>query len=230
MFENNAPVEEVFSAAWQQVRAGRSIESVAAGLPPDQAAELLPMLRLAAAMEAVPTPSLSPQALDRIQRRALHAASLPQVPSRGSKVPGLTTTRAPGAQRPGWLAQLLPTPRRTVSVLALLVIVAGVAISAAMLMNKPPAGEPVESYSGTITKITATQWLVGDTQVVIDSATEIHGLPMLGAEITCLAVALEPGDRVRALEVWVRSGPQTPTVVPSGPSGETSTPAMALAP
>jgi hypothetical protein len=237
MFEKNTPVEEVFSAAWQQVRAGRSIESVTASLPPDQAAELEPMLRLATAMQAVPAPNLPPQALDQIQKRALHAASMPRVPRPGSKVlrygvpSGATTADLwLGTQRLGWLTRLFPTPRRTVSVLALLVIVAGIAISAAVLMNKAPAGEPVESYSGVIKELTATRWLVGDTQVVIDPATEIHGHPVLGAQITCLAVALQPGDRVRALEVWVRSGPQTPTAVPSGPSGETSTPAMALAP
>src|ERR1700704_464457 len=92
MFEKNTPVEEVFSAAWQQVRAGRSIESVTASLPPDQAAELEPMLRLATAMQAVPAPNLPPQALDQIQKRALHAASMPRVPRPGFKLLRLTTT------------------------------------------------------------------------------------------------------------------------------------------
>jgi hypothetical protein len=218
MFEKISPVEEVFSAAWQQVRAGRSIESVVARYP-DHAAELEPMLRLAAAVQAVPPPALSTQALDRIQGRAQAAASRPKV------------TRARTLNF-GRLAQLFSTPRRAASVLALLVIVAGAGVAAAMLMNKPQVGErtPVETYSGVIKEIAATQWLVGDTQVIIEPTTEIHGKPVVGAEITCLAVALQPGDRVRALEVWVRSGPQTPTTVPTEPSGASSVPAMALAP
>jgi hypothetical protein len=123
MFENISPVEEVFSAAWQQVRAGRSIESVVARYP-DHAAELEPMLRLAAAVHAVPPPALSTQALDRIQGRAQAAASRPKV------------TRARTLNF-GRLAQLFSTPRRAASVLALLVIVAGAGVAAAMLMNTP---------------------------------------------------------------------------------------------
>src|SRR5438067_1084122 len=87
MFERNSQAEEVFSAAWQQVLAGRSIESVAAEYP-DYAAELEGMLRLAQAVRAVPGPALSHQAQLRIQARAraaLHEQRPVVIPSARSE-------------------------------------------------------------------------------------------------------------------------------------------------
>ena len=123
----------------------------------------------------------------------------------------------------------------SLAAVALLLIVTGAAIVIALLINRPavPLGTPVESYTGVIKEMAATQWLVDDTQVVVDSRTEIHGQPVVGAQITCLAVALQPGDRVRALEVWVNTQPGTPTApvpAPTSPSGESFPPIMALAP
>ena len=74
MFERNSRAEEIFSAAWEQVRAGRSIESVVAQYP-DLAADLEPMLRLAQAVRDTPAPALSPDAMARIQARARQAAT-----------------------------------------------------------------------------------------------------------------------------------------------------------
>src|SRR5438094_9252605 len=94
MFERNSPVEEVFSDAWEQVRAGRSIEAVLAGYPA-HAAELEPMRRPAAAMQTVPTPTLTPHALGRIHRRAQAAATLgvPSTEHRVSRTPRTLGTR-----------------------------------------------------------------------------------------------------------------------------------------
>src|ERR1041385_4069213 len=68
MFERNSQAEEVFSAAWQQVLNGRSVESVVAEHP-ECATELEEMLRVAASVRAAPGPTLSAQALARIDAR-----------------------------------------------------------------------------------------------------------------------------------------------------------------
>src|SRR5579859_201981 len=74
MFERRNPAEDVFSAAWQQVREGHSVEAVLAAYP-EQAAELEPLLRTALAVRAgLPAPPLSPAALARIQARTQQAA------------------------------------------------------------------------------------------------------------------------------------------------------------
>src|SRR5690242_14717275 len=73
MFERNSRAEEVFSAAWEQVQAGRSIESVLDDYP-EQRAELEPMLRTSLALRNTPRPILSPAALGRINARAQAAA------------------------------------------------------------------------------------------------------------------------------------------------------------
>jgi hypothetical protein len=84
----------------------------------------------------------------------------------------------------------------------------------------------VVAYSGTITRIEGTVWQVDDTQVFVDDSTEIHGQPLVGATMRCLAQPLSD-NKMKAIEIWVRSAPATPVVTPGGPSGS-GPPAQAI--
>jgi len=56
-------------------------------------------------------------------------------------------------------------------------------------------------------------WYVGDEQILVDTSTEIHGTPAVGARMTCIGEDL-PGERMKALEVWILPAPGAPTVLP----------------
>lgn len=238
MTERNSQVEEVFSDAWQQVLAGRSIESVLADYP-DYAAQLEPMLRLTKRVRAVSrsTPTLSPDALSRIQQRtrsalrgkgpyqAIVAPGGPNEPPERLRAPAGDTragdTRAALRHRP-WFAPIFSTVQVSTGVLLLLVMVTAVALIFATMKLQLQAGTGTPpdavAYSGTITKIEGAVWQVDESQVLIDDATEIHGQPIVGATMRCIAEPLG-ADKMKAFEIWVRQAPGRPTVTPMGPNG-----------
>src|SRR5436190_1720472 len=115
MIERRSQAEEVFSAAWQKVLAGRTIESVLADYP-GQAAELEPMLRLTKRVRAISlsSPQLSPDALSRIRqhmRSAQEEHSLVAAePDKPDELPLLSQAPILGKQvtprHSPWLARL----------------------------------------------------------------------------------------------------------------------------
>src|SRR5438094_9006890 len=118
MFDGNSEVEEIFSQAWQKVLAGHSIESVVAEYP-DYAAEIEPMLRLTAAVRAVPPPMLPAGALARIHQHTQEAVQkrerergrivAPVVAAPVSAIYGTYIIDVPPRRGPrSWLARLLP--------------------------------------------------------------------------------------------------------------------------
>jgi hypothetical protein len=212
MHEHNTQIEEEFYAATQEVLSGRTIESVLTDYP-GHAAELEGMLRLTISMRAVPGPVLSPQALTRIGERAQAAAQDRRQATTAGSAQAKGTTRRP-TRWLSWLPQLSPALRLGAALALLLVVAAGV-ILAALTFSQGEPPNTIVSYSGTITRIEAAEWLVGDdTEVVIDAATVIHGRPEVGAMMTCNAVRLPGHERYRALEVWVTAAPSEPTAPP----------------
>jgi hypothetical protein len=212
MDEHNTQIEEEFYAATQEVLSGRTIESVLAAHS-DHAAELEGMLRLTISMRTVPAPTLSPQALAHIGERAQTAAQN----RRPANLAGSTQEKGE-KRRPtrwlSWLPQLSPALRLGAALALLLAVAAGV-ILAALTFSQGESSNTVVSYSGTITRMEAAEWLIGDdTEVVIDAATVIHGHPEIGAYMTCNAVRLPGHERFRALEVWVTTAPSEPTEPP----------------
>lgn len=228
--EHNSQVEEVFSEASQQVQAGRSIESVL-GDYPDYAAELEPMLRLTQRVRTVSrsSPTLSPDALSTIQHRVRTAVesreegrypvaispTRPDEPRDRLQAPARDRRAAPTRGR--WFAPFFSTVQVSAPLLALLVVVTGVMLIlvAMKLQAGTGAQRSVVAYSGTIVKIEGTLWQVDEAQVIIDDATEIHGQPVVGATMRCIAEPLGT-DKMKALEIWVRP---TVTPGPGEPSG-----------
>ncbi|MEA3335378.1 MAG: DUF5666 domain-containing protein [Chloroflexota bacterium] len=58
------------------------------------------------------------------------------------------------------------------------------------------------AIDGSIVELNATEWVVDDLTVEIDSNTVIHGTPAIGARVQIRAEELDNGN-VLALEVWV---------------------------
>lgn len=221
--EGKRSAEEAFSEASRLVSSGRSVESVLA-LFPENAAEFEPLLRLTLTVRDAPRPVLSPHALNRIRDRAQAAVeerdtpkifALPQVTER-------VEVEAQQVRRRSWLETLFSSRRALAVALPIvaLLVVGGILLSLLVLKPDGVTRGPLEQYSGIITRIEGNEWLIGDdTEVVIDATTEIHGQPAVGAEMSCIAVRLPGRERFRALEVWIKSGPGTPTVAPDDTSG-----------
>jgi hypothetical protein len=230
MADHVTRIEDVFHEAWQQVLAGRGLESVLADYP-ERDVELEQMLRLALSIRKERHPTLSTAALERVRSTALEAASSRAGSGVHAEAPGIRSVpltivhgndagrqTAPEHATQGergtaqtWLANLLSQPWGLVAgvaIAAIVVVVAGFAWQ--LLDQRQLRGHPLESYSGTIVAMSPTKWMVGDTEELIDATTEIHGEPALGAQITCIAEPAPPGDRMRALEVWVQPKPDSP--------------------
>lgn len=219
MYNGNSEVEEIFSEAWQKVLAGHSIESALSDYP-DYAAEIEPMLRLTAAVRSVSPPALPESSLARIREKTQEAAQERTLSS--ALAPGNVNYRPYVAYDPQpessrhWFARLWPTSfilRGGLGALALLAILIGTLAVASLLSSQAGSHQSLETYSGTITKITATAWWIGEEEILVDSATKIYGQPMLGAEMVCVGRPLADG-RMKAMEVWIRLGPGTPTILP----------------
>ena len=216
MLGNNPQIEEIFSEAWQQVLAGRSIASVIAQHP-EHASELEPMLQLMLSVRNLPTPALSATALASVHRRAkaaLEGQSGPEGARRGTdgKRP-LPTIVTPGKQ--GWFPQSFSAGRRSLSVLLPLILLGVLALIGITMLSDRQSDVRLESYSGVITNISSTEWTTDDTTIVINNATKIHGQPVVGARMVCLIDAASPVDRVNAIEIWVGVEPAPPLTVPT---------------
>ncbi|HMA33711.1 MAG TPA: hypothetical protein VKY74_04455 [Chloroflexia bacterium] len=218
MFRNHAPREEAVSAAWQQVQAGRSVEAVVAEYP-EYAAELEPLLRLALAVRNVPDPALRPAALARIQQRTRAAVlarhgSRPVLPGRP---PGARSVAGlPAPPHRGWWAPRRPAVRPGFGLLLLCALAAAGLLLVALSLRPSATPAQLLTYSGRIHAMTNTQWVVDDETVIIDATTEIHGQPVVGAEVLCLGQQAAPGAPLRARTVWVRAAPHPATVTPVG--------------
>ncbi|HST06025.1 MAG TPA: hypothetical protein VLQ48_15005 [Chloroflexia bacterium] len=228
--------QDDFIAASQQVIAGSSVESVLAQQQERQD-ELAEMICVVEALKEMPSPRLAPEALARIEKRTQLAAQ--------SRLPGsahaarsrrLTLLR-PGSDTgsggtneghatltPIYLKTIFRTKAMAVVAVAALMVfaIATLTMGGLAFQHGTPGGaQQLESYSGIITKIDAGKWLLDDdTEMVIDNLTEIHGQPEVGAKMTCIAEPLEGNERYRALEVWILSTPNAPTVFP--PQSHTS--------
>jgi hypothetical protein len=245
MARDNRQIEDEFSAASQEVSAGRSIGAVLEEYP-GYAAELEPMLRLVEVIKEVPPPVLSSDAMARIEKRAQVAAKAQLAATHA----GLKLANLPGAQpRPFSIVRsasdTAATPLRhqgrirlalgripritgagtrlvfaSVALLAVLVL-ATVGFLALQPGTPGKSTQQIESYSGIITSIEPGKWMVDDdTEVFIDNLTEIHGQPAVGANMTCIAERLEGHERYRALEVWVLDDSEPPAqpTIPEGQS------------
>ncbi len=217
MADPESQVETVFSIASQEAIEGRSIEPVLANYP-EQAVEVREMLRITAAIKSMPHPELSAEALESISKRALstlhNQQPSPIAPSRLSNKEVKT-----GRSYRSFLARLSPALYAAAGALAVLLVVGGVILWNAFMPQGIPGATQVSSYSGIITSIDGPKWMIGDTEVFIDSTTEIHGTPAIGAMMRCIGEEL-PGDRMNALEVWIEESPKVPPTVPTGPSGK----------
>jgi hypothetical protein len=217
MHKDNSQIEDIFSEAWQKVATGDSIETAVSEYP-EHAAELEPMLRLAAAMRTMPQPMLSERALARVRERAQSAAQ--EHVRAGHVVPaakGGPQGIARGPQRgKSWFESFFPIRinLRTAMAVLFAIAVLGVLFKVGLSSQQPNPRQPLETYSGVITKMTATGWFIGDTEVLVEGTTEIHGQPSVGASMICIGQSL-PGDRMRALEVWIDGAPGAPTVLPT---------------
>jgi hypothetical protein len=217
MSEYDGRIAEAFSAASQEVQQGRSIEPVLAAYP-EYAEEIRAMLNITAAVRAVPHPELSPESMEFIKQRtmaSLHARHATVALTREDVQRNAILRSQP--ERRGLFSRLPLAIFAGAGALVLLMVIAGVWLASILAPQRPFNSTQVSSYSGTITSLSATKWMVGDTEVLVDESTEIHGTPAVGAVMTCIGEVL-PGDRMHALEVWIHTGSQGPTIVPAVPT------------
>ena len=215
MADPESQIETVFSTASQEALEGRSIEPVLANYP-EQAAEVREMLRLTAVIKSLPHPELSAEALESIHKRALSTLHN-QLPS--PVAPASLRGKEVKVSRYGsFFARFSPAVYAVAGALAVLLVVGGVMLWNALAVQGIQGAKEVSSYSGIITSIDGDLWMIGDTEVLIDDTTEIHGTPTIGAMMRCIGEEL-PGERMKALEVWIEEGPKGPPTVPTGPSG-----------
>ncbi len=221
MFNGNSQseVEEIFSEAWQKVQAGHSIESAVSAYP-EYSSEIEPMLRLTAAVRDVPQPALSAGALAQIRERTQEAAH--ERNGVAALVPNSIIYKPYIAYAPprrslrSWLGSFFPTVptlRGSAGVLVMLVMLVGTMAIIETLSRQADLHQPLETYSGTITSMTATAWWIGDEKILIDNTTKIYGQPKVGAEMVCVGRPLS-GDRMKALEVWIRLAPDGSSIIP----------------
>ena len=194
MFDRNAALETIFSEAADQVRAGRSIPAVLAQYPA-HAAALEPLLRAIVALRtAMPPPTLSADALDRIRARAVAVAqqqrhSAVAVAPLGAREPGA----APRTRRAPWAAGLAPLLRGGMAVIAL-------ALAVGLLLSLARQGDPgptppanYATFSGVITAIGPASWQVDNTTLLVDPGTRVEGRPEIGASPTAWPSRPGPG-------------------------------------
>jgi hypothetical protein len=258
MTANNGQQEDIFIAAAEQVSSGRSVDAVLRELSKqhkhsEHGTEIEPMLRSVASIKEMPTPALPPGSMARIERRAqLAAANRRRAATglnetRGAHAPILKLVRSPREKRVerasltgslfervrAILARPATAPWKIASAGAVLatVVLAVLVMTGVLIPQNQPVTRPqqLESYGGTIRSIEPGRWILADeAEVYVDELTEIHGVPALGAQMTCLAEQLPeelPGqERYRALEVWVLSAPNSPADPKSQPDGSSPSP------
>jgi hypothetical protein len=226
MSEHNSQVEEVFTEASQQVLDGESIEAVLSRYPA-HAPELEPLLELNVQVRSLPLPGLSPRALQRITEGALNAAEEQRDASRVVPLRPMVLSTVNRAGTRGWGSRVAEF-RNSLRSMRMGVMVAGVvlllcAVGVLTLQEASEKGtttNALEYYSGVITGINGDEWAIdNNTHVLVDNVTEIHGNPVVGATMSCIAERLPGVERYRALEVWIHPAPGMPNVPPLRPSG-----------
>jgi hypothetical protein len=220
MAERESQVETVFSIASREAREGRSIEPVLANYP-EHAAEVREMVGLATAIKSVPHPELPAEALERIRKRALSTLHSQQ-PSPVAPAKLIDKEVKVGRSSfGGFFTRFSPALYAAAGALTVLLVVGGVMLWNALMVQGIPGAKEVSSYSGIITSIDGPRWRIGDTEVLIliDDTTEIHGTPAVGAMMRCIGEEL-PGEHMKALEVWIEESPKVLPTVPTGPSGK----------
>jgi hypothetical protein len=213
MAEPESQVETAFTTASQEAREGRAIEPVLADYP-EHAVEVRELLRLTAAIKRLPHPELSTEALDNIRKRTLFTLQNQSAPA------SLSGDKANRGRRgiSGFFSRFTPALYAAAGALAALLLVGGVMLWNMLTQQGIPGATDVSSYSGIITSIDGPRWMIGDTVVLIDDTTEIHGTPAVGAMMRCIGEEL-PGDRMKALEVWIEESPKILPTAPAEPSG-----------
>ena len=190
------------------------------------------MLRLSDALSTLPPPPLRPEMLENASRAALTEVRKRRARTTPRVVPfplvtsaGLMGTKRRLFEGRNQLPELsggaeARPGRLSAGLAAAALLVAALALVAALSSMNSASRSDLETYNGTITAITANGWIVDGAEILVDKDTELHGQPRLGSEITCIAQPYPPGERARALEVWVRSQPpSSPTKQSTGPSG-----------
>jgi hypothetical protein len=219
MSDQNTRIEEAFSSASHEALQGRDVKPVLDSYP-EEAEQVRALLQVRAAMRAVSHPELSEEAMAHIQLRALATLQMRHAPEATS-----TAARDNKNNRGWWspirglIARLSPASLTVLATAMLLLVISGVLLIGALgpqTHNKP---RPVSSYNGIITSIEANRWMVDDTEILLDESTEIHGIPAVGVEMTCIGEVLAE-EQMHALEVWIHEGnkapPGAPTVSPEG--------------
>ncbi len=165
----------------------------------------------------MPHPGLSTEALERIRKRALftlHSQQPALVATAKLGDKEVKTSRSIGS----FFARFSPALYAAAGALAMLLVVGGIILWNALTAQGIQGLKEVSSYSGIITSIDGPRLMIGDTEVLIDDTTEIHGTPAVGAMMRCIGEEL-PGDRMKALEVWIEESPKSTPTVPARPSG-----------
>jgi hypothetical protein len=220
MSEQNTRIEEAFSIASQEMLKGGRVEPVLDDYP-EEAEQVVEMLRVTAAMRAVSQPELSEEAMANIRQRALATLQQQNAPQ---AIPTVTHDSKHKDWRHnlgGFFARISPTRLAVFATILLVLVISGVVLSGVVAPQKPNKQHIVSSYNGIITSIEPNRWMVDDTEILLDDATEIHGIPAVGAEMTCIGEALAE-EQMHALEVWIHEGnkapPGAPTISPEGSS------------
>ena len=226
MTDPESQVETAFITASDEVKEGRSIEPVLANYP-EHAAEVREMLQITSAVKNMPHPELSVAALGTIRKRTLstlhNQQPFPVTPARLIDKEG----KVGRSGIAGFFARFSPALYAAAGALAVLLVVGGVMLWNALMMQGIRGAKEVSSYSGIITSLDGPRWMIGDTEILIDTTTEIHGIPAVGAMMRCIGEEL-PGDIMKALEVWIEEGPSVPPTAAPGPSGKWHDPGMLL--
>jgi hypothetical protein len=220
MSDSNTSIEEVFSIASQELLQGRSVEPVLEDYP-DEAAQVREMLGVTAAMRAVSHPELSEEAMAKIRQRALATLQRQSATQANPSVIRANKDKARWHDLGAFFTRISPARLALFATVLLVLMISGVALSGVVAPQKPSKQHIVISYNGIITSMEPDRWMVDDTEILLDNATEIHGIPAVGAEMTCIGEALAE-EQMHALEVWIHEGnkvpPGAPTMQPEGSS------------
>nr|MDQ2806807.1 hypothetical protein [Chloroflexota bacterium] len=237
MFERNSQIEEAFSRASEQLRAGEPLDAVLAQYP-DQAAELAVLLETVQTVrDTTAAPVLSAAALARIQARTQQAVLTRR---RGVAVqPTRPADRETRVLRRPWYATLFGSPLRANLAAMALVVLALTGLVSVVLRPTAPTSQ---TYLGVISALGAattyvarpdgslratadSQWQVGDDSILITPDTVIYGQPVVGAIAVCTGQLDPLTHSIKALRVTIEEATRTPAPLPTSttPAAPTET-------
>lgn len=221
MSDQNSRIESAFSAASQEALQGRSVEPVLDDYPED-AEHVRELLRVTAAVRAVAHPELTEGALANIRQRTLAALREQNAPQVTPPVASDNRDKRWWRNMGGFFSRVSPVRIAVLATAIVLLLGSALVLSGILAPQKGSKTRQVSSYRGIITSIEPTRWLVDDTEILLDDATEIHGTPAVGAEMTCIGEVLAE-EQMHALEVWIHEGTKVPPGAPTVPPGDSST-------